>query len=143
MKPPLYTTSLLTAPRHSTVYILGDQKMPGNCPPDPWWSGLYHVRLTSLCTEAVRSPMHSSNPSIATQSSELKQQRHASCLNSEGQIITYPTSLTNRRQRGVGKLINSLLTDTGSYTFSGRRWQDWGEKRRASPRGSSGAALLP
>ena len=71
--------------------------------------------------------MYSSNLSIATQSPESKQRRHVSGLNSEGQIILLPTSLTSRRKREVDELLNSLAMHRRSYPFSGRRWQDWEE----------------
>jgi hypothetical protein len=72
------------------------------------------------------------NNSIATQSSEIKPHRHSSCLNSEGQNIMFPTSLTNRRKRELDELLNSLPMYRRSYPFCGRRWQDWGENTRVT-----------
>ena len=64
------------------------------------------------------------NTSIATPNPESIQRRHASCINSEGRIVMYPTSLTNRRKLEGDEWVNSLLTNRRSYPFHARRWQD-------------------
>src|SRR5438046_1600363 len=86
------------------------------------------------------------NMAIDTQSPESQQRRHVSCLNAEGQIILYPTSLTNRRKREVDELLNSLLMTRRCYPFSGRRWQDWEEntkvKTDAPPKANARGGVL-
>jgi hypothetical protein len=74
--------------------------------------------------------MYSSNRSIDTQSFEFQQHRHASCFNAEGQTISYPTSLTNRRKREEDAAIHYALMYRRSSPVSGRRWQDWEENVR-------------